>query len=219
MEKRPTTPFAKRARDAFRRALYPLNFLLSLMLVAQALAFYALRKREFPLPDFANAAVARAALAAGFDLRYSGASVSVDGRVRIYGVTLRAEGTPSPFFSAERIDASFWPIRLLNGDASPRDIRVYGGALGDTVRGVADAPAVSHIYLSASKTGRWWRVESAYFKIASLTAAVSADVSDNFSAEEFLRRNGVDMPSGGAGAGSGGGIADRINSAVAAAES
>lgn len=218
MEKRPTTPFAKRARDAFRRALYPLNFLLSLMLVAQALAFYALRKREFPLPDFANAAVARAALAAGFDLRYSGASVSVDGRVRIYGVTLRAEGTPSPFFSAERIDASFWPIRLLNGDASPRDIRVYGGALGDTVRGVADAPAVSHIYLSASKTGRWWRVESAYFKIASLTAAVSADVSDNFSAEEFLRRNGVDMPSGGAGAGSGGGIADRINSAVAAAE-
>ena len=158
------------------------------MLVAQALAFYALRKREFPLPDFANAAVARAALAAGFDLRYSGASVSVDGRVRIYGVTLRAEGTPSPFFSAERIDASFWPIRLLNGDASPRDIRVYGGALGDTVRGVADAPAVSHIYLSASKTGRWWRVESSYFKIASLTAAVSADVSDNFSAEEFLRR-------------------------------
>lgn len=214
MEKRPTgTPFAKRARDAFRRALYPLNFLLSLILAFQALAFYALRKREFPLPDFANSAVALAASAAGFDLRYSRACVSVDGRVRISGVALRAEGTPSPFFSAEKIDLSFWPIAFLNGDFSPRDVRVYGGALGDTVRGVAEAPTVSHIYLSASRTGRWWRVESACFKIASLSAAVSADVSDKFSPEEFLRSNGVDMPSG-----PGGGIADRINAAVSAAE-
>ena len=218
MEKRPTTPFAKRARDAFRRALYPLNFLLSLILIVQALAFYAFCKREFPLPDFANAAVARAASAAGFDLRYSGACVSVDGSVKISGVTLRAEGTPSPFFSAERVDVSFWPAALLNGSVSPRDVRVYGGAIGDTVRGVEEAPAVSRIYLCASKTGRWWRVESAQFKMASLAVAVSADISDKFSVGEFLRKNGVDMPSGGSGSGAGGGIADRINAAVSAAE-
>ena len=67
--------FRTHALNAFWRALYPLNFLLILIFCAQAVFFYALNKREFPLPEFVNEAVARAASKYGFDLRYSSASI------------------------------------------------------------------------------------------------------------------------------------------------
>lgn len=94
--------FRTHALNAFWRALYPLNFLLILIFCVQAVFFYALNRREFSLPEFVNEAVVRAASKYGFDLRYSSASISVDGRIKINDVTLRAEGTPSAFFPPKK---------------------------------------------------------------------------------------------------------------------
>lgn len=206
--------FRTHALNAFWRALYPLNFLLILIFCVQAVFFYALNRREFSLPEFVNEAVVRAASKYGFDLRYSSASISVDGRIKINDVTLRAEGTPSAFFSAEKIDLSLWLTRLFNGETVPRNIRVYNGSLGDTIRGVDEA-VVSHLYLSVSKSGQWWSVDSSHFKIGKLTAYATVDISEKFSVAEFFEKSGLDLPES---KGKAQPLPSRINAAFAALE-
>ena len=227
MKPADTTPTdsAARPRNAFWRALYPLNAVLGGLFVFLAAAFFVLWRDVFPLPEFAAGGIKNVLLENGVDLDFSSASISARGHIIINDASVRIEGTPSPFFSAERIDASFWIAPLAAGEVRLRGLRIYGGALGDTVNGVANSPAISHLFLGITKSGKWWRVDSAYFKIKTLTAYLSANISEDFSVDEFLRANGLpDKPEskpearGAAGSGGLNTVAAKIDTFVGACE-
>ena len=117
MKPADTTPTdsAARPRNAFWRALYPLNAVLGGLFVFLAAAFFVLWRDVFPLPEFAAGGIKNVLLENGVDLDFSSASISARGHIIINDASVRIEGTPSPFFSAERIDASFWIAPLAAG--------------------------------------------------------------------------------------------------------
>ena len=185
------------ALNAFWRSLWALNaFLIFSALVFSAVLSVLFFVDKVPVPERLCAIIKEECVKRGFVADFKSAWISLRGGIQADGITLRFEGTPEPFLSAERIGVDFWIFQMLNGEFSFKRVRVFNGALGTTFEGAEKSPAFSKIYLDLRKDGGWWTVEALNFRCGRLSAETSGIVGAAFSPEEFaenfMRINPVD---------------------------
>ncbi len=171
-------------RALFRFLQKAINVVLSVLLVAQsALLLCSIFDKKIPLPSFVAESISESLESEGVSVGFSSIHFGVDFSVILNDVHLRAHGTPSDFFKADKVKLGVNPIALL---CSRNPIRYASieGAEALHIFGY-NKPVIKNINLMLSVDRDNYNLRLFKFRVHNLEFSASGKIEPDFSVKDI----------------------------------